>query len=249
MGLLNDLFGGMFSSSNTVRKVPIYTLRKQIVQWTKYKSYPTYYELPPAIQFPSEFWTRVKEIHRHTTGDKHERAITVWWADGEFVLTDSVRGKQQEVLIPKQKISVKYQPQKGTKWVRRIITVNGKVYSKNSVLTEDLRKIKQIEVQFLFNMHTHPPHESAEKGTYYSFFSEVDVRSFLTSNAFMTGLVTDKLWLMAKTNLTPASVPAEIKEPLTPERLTNYAKVKVYCAQEFGRSAVVVRPDDEEFPD
>lgn len=247
MASVLDSILGLFKGSRSLNVVPFYTLRRKASQWKQYRKYPTYYELPAAISFPLEFWTRIAEIHRYTKGDKHERAISVWWADGEFVLTDNVKGQESRVVIPRQKILVSYKPVKGTKRMERIITVNGKRYgNKRTVDVESVRRIKKIEVEHLFNMHTHPPREK-DSGSgvepYYNFFSWTDIKGLLNTSGVFNGLVTDKLWLLAKTGSTPTSVPDGSSISLTPEYLTKELHIKVYKAQ-FGKSAVVVRPDD-----
>lgn len=241
MGGIKDAIVGLFSPSKSIKSVPLYSLREKIGYWSNSRNYSSYFELPAALSFSPEFWTRVKEIFRHTSGDKHERAITVWWADGEFVLTESIRGQEQRVNIPKQKISVKYNPIRGTTRADRIVTVNGKVYAKRTVELATLKNVKKLEVKYLFNMHTHPPHDH-EGGPIYSFSSGTDIKSFLSSSAGMTGLVTDHLWILAKTSNTPTSYKPDESVQLTPEYLTEQLNIKVYKAQ-FGGSAVVVRPE------
>lgn len=228
----------LFSSSNKIKATEFYYLREKLLYWNESQNYPSFDMLPAAISFPSSFWSRVTEIHRHTMGDNHERAISVWWADGDLVVTDSIRGGVANVNIPRQKITVMYKPISGNnQYVEKVVDVNGKVYSKRRV---EYRKVKgrQIEVRFLFSMHTHPPYESTGK---FSFFSATDINSFLGISAAITGLVTDKLWLLIKTNKS-AKANSLTDHEITPESLIDQLGLKLYRG-EFGKRVVVFRPE------
>ncbi len=238
---LSNLF-----SSNSIKKTDFYSIRSKLAEWSRLRSYPAYSVLPSALVFPSEFWSRVTEIARHTRNDGHERAVTVWWADGEFVVTENVRGDTSSVLIPEHKLLVQYKPLQGTKYAERIITVNNDVYSKRTLSLYEMQKIKKVEVHYLFNMHTHPPYIETQSGKHvYSLFSSTDLKGFLTSNAAVTGLVTDVLWILMKTNRSPLDFNGEPSLIVTPEMLTNELGLKVYRA-EFGRSAIVVGYESRE---
>ena len=248
MGGFFNAIAGLFGGENRIRIVPLYSLRHELISWRQSGHYPDYYHLPPGISFDTKFWERVKEIYRHTTTDKHERAVSVWYVDGEFVLTEQVRGSDSRVTIPGQRVQISYKPVKGTNYGDRVIMFDGKGYAKRSVDIATIRqKSKQkLEVSHLFHMHTHPPRERQDgSGTArYSFFSHTDIKSFVGSKAAFAGLITDRLWLIAKTSETVSAYKGEESSALTPEVLTNKYKIKVYTA-EFGRSAVLVRPDIE----
>ena len=64
-----DALTGIFGGGNKIRVVPLYSMRHDLMKWRESGHYPSYYELPPGISFDVKFWERVKEIHRHTTGD------------------------------------------------------------------------------------------------------------------------------------------------------------------------------------
>jgi len=73
--------------------------------------------------------------------------------------------------------------------------------------TEALKKRNELmrnglyQPIFICNFHTHPLslYPTLKKGIY-TFFSPTDVSSFFSSNIYMTGLVTDQLWMMGKTS-------------------------------------------------
>lgn len=238
-----EVLKSMFQPSNSLRKVPMYSLRSKLAAWSKSGDLPSYGYLPSVIQFPPEFWERVTQISRHTAEDGHERAVTVWWADKEFVVTESFRGETSKVLLPQQVLSVKYDPIPGSKYAYRYIYVNKDVYSKKSILISDMAKIKKVEISFLFNMHTHPVHVDPATGQRsYAMFSSIDIKGFLTSTPVITGLVTDKLWILLKTNRSAKTFEGEDWLAITPEMLTKDVGLKVYKA-EFGKGAVVQCPE------
>lgn len=240
-----DTITGLFSGGNSLRVEPLYSLRHKLIKWRESGNYPSYFELPAGISLDVKFWTRVQEIYRHTNSDGHERTISVWYVDGEFVLTDNIRGKESSVIVPKQKVSISYKPIKGTTRGERIISVNGKVYTKRTVNVDTLRSVskQKVEITHLFHMHTHPAHTDADGRTSYSFFSATDLRSFLSSRSALAGLVTDKLWLIAKTAETPRKLVSDPPDVLTPDMLTDIYKIKVYTG-DFGKSVIVVRPEN-----
>jgi len=218
--------------------VPFYSLREKIFSWQDTLHYPSSEGLPAGISFPSEFWSRVNDIQRFTREDGFERAITVWWADGEFVVADYVRGDKKKVTIPKQEIQVEYKKITSSRY-EKVVTLAGKVYSRRSVQPTEVARKKSIQVKFLFNMHTHPPHENE-----YAMFSATDIRSFLSSRSALTGLITDKLWLLFKTNAVDAikNIPIDRSGEIKLEELTMDFGFKVY-AGELGRAVVVQDPE------
>jgi len=56
-----------------------------------------YNNLPSSITFPEDFWKDVFKIYKQTNQDGLERAIALFWADGELVLTSVVKGDDQSV--------------------------------------------------------------------------------------------------------------------------------------------------------
>lgn len=249
MSVFRENLLSLFRPSNTIRSLDFYHLRSKVLYWNNSKNYPSFSVLPLAIGFPSNFWTKVKEMYRHTLGDKHERAITVWWADGEVVLTENLRGETSKVNIPKQRVSVSYKPVSPTSsYAEKMVKVNGKIYSRRRVSLASLKNKKKVEISFLFNMHTHPPRrdvkavdvvEVGQETNTYSFFSATDLRSFLGSNVVMTGLITDKLWILMKTNRSPNAMPEISEATFSPRVLTDVFKFRVYRG-EFGRKVIKV---------
>jgi hypothetical protein len=235
-------FKNLFTSSNRIPIKDFHYFKRKIIYWNENKLYPESYVLPQGIRFSSHFWKRIKEIYRHTSGDEHERAINIWWGDGDVVVTDSLRGERSRVNIPKQRVNVSYKPVSATSnYATKIIKVNGKVYLKKSVPISVLKNKKKIEVQFLFNMHTHPPHKTPDGNVRYSFFSETDIKSFTKSSAAITGLVTDQLWILAKTKTTPSKAAGGIQKRITRNYLENDLDIRVYNGQ-FGKAVVSNAP-------
>jgi hypothetical protein len=77
-------------------------------------------------------------------------------------------------------------------------------------------------------MHTHPQHiEGNDK--YYNFFSAQDIKSLILSNAVISGLITDKLWLIFRTSKTPNDVSKITDNDMNIEYLNNTLHIGVYC--------------------
>lgn len=218
--MLKSLFGLLFSESS---KYSFYTLYSKLTQWAARGYIPYPHELPHVITFPQDFWSRVIQLYKETRGDSHERAVSVFWVDGELVTTPTVRGTTTTVQSNSE-IKVEYGKGRSSGYLERKIFVNGKVYSKKEISSKKIPK--KIDIHYLFNLHTHPPHRSTET-IQYSFFSEIDLNSFLSSRANITGMIGDKLWLLFKTNRTPSTNHLK-NEQINVNTLTNQLNLAVY---------------------
>jgi hypothetical protein len=215
--------------SNKIPSVSFYSFYQKIVEWNKSKVYPFPYNLPQAISFSPDFWEEVIKIYKVTLKDGKERAISVFWADGELILTSVVQGDEKSVTS-KHSVNVRYIPHPTKKeYFRKEVMIDGRVEKRKDIYYK--KAPKKIEVQYIFNMHTHPEHEQG-----YSFFSKQDIDSLLSSGAILTGLVTDKLWILVRTSDTPEVCRLEEKN-ISPKTLREDMKLGVYCA-EFNRNAV-----------
>ncbi len=218
MGILSKIFKNDGS-------ITFYQLRKNLVYWKSSGVYPANYSLPKGIKFSSDFWSQIIDLYKYTRKDGYERAISVFWVDGEVVLTSVVKGSKKSVKT-KSGVKVAYQPIKRNNkydYYWRKIWVNDKIYSKKKVYKSKVPKKIEKPV-YLFNMHTHPPHEKSagrysnydlqEKrfgGDYrgqksYSYWSAQDIKSLIKSSAIVTGVITDRLNLLIRTNETPGNV-------------------------------------------
>jgi hypothetical protein len=192
-------------SSNSIQTTPFFTFYQKLASWKSAKVFPYSFNLPEAISMPESFWSDVIKIYRMTDADGRERAISVWYADKELIVTSVTKGDETSV-VTKDSIHIRYVPQK-------------------------------IEINYLFNMHTHPKEVGIDGMTRYSFFSVQDIRSLISSKAIMTGLVTDKLWFLVRTSETSDYIPYNDGDILTVEGLKNDMKLGVYCA-DFNRKAI-----------
>ncbi len=215
--------------SNKIPSVTFYSLYQKILNWRKSNVYPFPYNLPEAISLPSSFWEDVVKIHNLTLKDGLERAISVFWTDGELLLTSVAKGDEKSVTT-NHSVNVRYIPHPTRKeYFRKEVLLNEKVIKRKDIYYK--KAPKKIEVEYIFNMHTHPSHEYG-----YSFFSKQDIDSLLSSSAVLTGLVTDKLWLLIRTSETP-SVCNMLEKDITVETLKNEMKIGVYCA-DFYKNAI-----------
>jgi len=221
-----DFFKQMFSSNN-VKTTSFLTLYQNLIRWRNGKVYPYSYNLPEAISMPDSFWKDVINIYRMTDSDGKERAISIWYADGELIVTSVTKGDETSVTT-KDSISIKYLPHSTRKgYYRKEVFVNKKLLKQVDIFYE--RVPKKLEINYLFNMHTHPKHIDGEGLPQYSFFSVQDIRSLLSSQAIMVGLVTDKLWFLMRTSETPRTISLNDTEILTVDMLKNDMKLGVYC--------------------
>jgi hypothetical protein len=212
---IKDFFTDIFASGPS--KTGYWTLYKNLSYWKKNRIYPNSYDLTTLISLTDNFWNEVINIYRSTKSDGRERAISVFWLDGELIVSSLTKGSETSVT-PDGKVSVKYEPTSRKEYYRKEIYVDEKLYSKQDIYYKKIPK--QIELEHLFSMHSHPPHEEdlwqnndhtkiqkesygdiyVGKNSFFSFFSLQDIKSLFASTNPVTGLVTDRLWLIFRTN-------------------------------------------------
>ncbi len=186
---------GLFSSGS---EWDFYTFLKEVEKFNQTGYPPSYNKWPTKISLTPEVWEHVLKIRGYTTEENRERSITFFWADGDVVTTEYVRG-QETFVSSKHSAGLKYEPTSRPTYFEKQITVDGKLVKKYTV---DYNKIpKQPKVISLFNVHTHPKREG-EKEFYYNFLSDTDVNSLIGSSSLSTGLIIDKFWLVCKTGET-----------------------------------------------
>lgn len=233
-----DFLTNLFKTDNSTS---FYSFYKKMVGWRESGVYPFPYNLPSSISFPSDFWKDIIKIYKETESDGRERAISVFWADGELVLTSVVKGDERSVKSS-HRINVNYivHPTKKA-YLRRELIIDGKVTKKTDIYYK--KAPKKVIVEYLFNIHTHPAYElsSSSNEKTYGFFSVQDINSLIHSGAVITGLITDRLWLLVRTSDTPSKVNfTEIGQgEISMEKLQENWKMGVYEA-EFNQKAIRV---------
>jgi hypothetical protein len=135
-------------------------------------------------------------MYKSTLSDERERAISVFWVDGDLVLTSLIKGDNKSVNT-RSSVEVKYEASTHKGYFKKKILVDGSIYSEKEIYYKNLPK--KTSLQYLFNLHTHPAHHTIDKDIY-GFFSSVDIQTFINSDAIITGLITDKLWILIKTS-------------------------------------------------
>lgn len=231
MGIL-DSIKNIFWGDKGGSSMSFYQLYSKLREWKAKKVYPYDYELPEAISFPPEFWKEVIKLYKYTRGDKLERAISVFWADGDLIFSSVVKGNEKSVT-PSNNVRVSYTPSRNEGYYTKEVFVDNKQTLKREIYKTKVPQ--QIEVKYLFNMHTHPPHENGET-TFYTFFSLQDIKSLLSSNAIITGMIGDKLWLLFRTYKTPAQPPADWTDAnMNVANLTENMGIVVYSGDFKGK--------------
>lgn len=228
MGIFDFLFGSKILSTT------FDSLRKKIVDLRKSGLYPFNDNLPQAISFPYDFWEDLIKIYRNTDRDGLERAFSIFWADGEIIFSEVKTGSDRMVKSGGS-IQVKYSHHPTKKeYARKEVILDGSVLKRKDIFYKNVPK--SLEVQYLFNIHSHPKHSSDVENGYYNFFSAQDIKSLISSNAVITGLITDKLWLLIRTKSTPRDVSNILDSQITPQYLEEYLYIGVYRA-DFNKKA------------
>lgn len=239
MGIITHIIKQLLRHDNKL--ISYYQLYQKLRSWENNRVFPFENNLPKGINFPTDFWTQIITLFKKTRTDNHERSVTLFWADGELVITPTTIGTESSVT-PYAKIKITYKPTHNREYYFKYVIVNGKTYKKEKVYYKKIPN--KIELHRLFNLHTHPPHPRNERDTNqsgstiagdyrnrfsYSFWSRQDIVSFLTSKAIITGLITDRLLLLIRTKQTPSKLPKTLQENLiTPNVLTKKLHIGVY---------------------
>lgn len=220
MGLLNTIFGSNSTTS-------FFQLYNKLRDWNSNKVYPYEYNLPKEITFPKDFWKKIVDLNKQTLTDGNERAVSIYWADGDLVFTPVIRGNEKSVTS-NSNISVKYSQHPTKKeYARKEVLLNNSVYKRSDIYYKKIPK--KIEVSYLFNIHTHPQHIDSNGNGYYNYFSAQDIKALIYSNAVISGLITDKLWLIFRTSNTPDSVSNISDQDMNIEYINNTLHIGVYC--------------------
>ena len=229
MGILDFFTGGSRISTTSFEQ-----LRTKIVELRKQNLYPYTFNLPQAISFSSDFWEELIKIYRKTNNDGLERAFSVFWADGEIILTEVKTGSDRMVKSGGS-IQVKYSQHPTKKgYARKEVLVDQKVIKRRDVYYRNIPKT--LVVQFLFNIHTHPKHTNEKGEIYYNFFSAQDIKSWISSNAIMTGLITDKFWVLIRSDQTSTDVENLVDSQMSPQFVEENLHIGVYRADFNGKA-------------
>lgn len=229
MGLLDFVF-----SPSKIKTTSFDQLRERIVKLRKENIYPFTFNFPQAISFPSDFWDELIRIYRNTRSDGLERSFSLFWADGEVIFTEVKTGSDKMVKSGGS-ISVKYSHHPTKKeYARKELYIDDKLIKKRDIYYRSVPKT--LDVQYLFNIHTHPVHVNEKGNNYYNFFSAQDIKSLISSKAIMTGLITDKLWILIRSNKTPDNLDNLLDSSITPQYLEDTLQIGVYTA-DFNKKA------------
>ncbi len=218
---------------NTIPSISFLEFYRKVNRLKADNLFPYDYNLPQAISFPENFWKEVISIHKMTLQDGLEREMSLFQADGDLIFTSVVKGTANSVKSG-HSISVKYIPHPTKKgYFRKEIYMDGSVYKRIDVYYKDAPK--QVSVEYLFNLHTHPKYVNDVLTSAFSFVSKQDIVSQLQSQAIVSGLITDKLWLFVRTNSSPKFI--NLEEPdITVETLKSDMKMVVYCAELYKKA-------------
>jgi len=208
-GIGKLLFGGSKSTSWTYGD-----LNRKLAVWKENRIFPYLSNLPKSISFNKDFWDHIVQIYKKTQSDGLERSISIFWVDGELVVTSIVTGTESKVTS-KGVVSVKYDRDSNPKYYIKRIYVDDKEYSHERLYYENIPK--KTDLKYLFNLHTHPPREQGTRWytevqteklagadpSAYSFFSATDIKSQVKTGSAISGLVTDRLWILIRSSETP----------------------------------------------
>ena len=213
---------------NRIPTIPFLEFYKKISQLKENEVFPYEYNLPQGISFPESFWEELVKIYRMTLKDGKEREVSIFEVDGDLVFTSVTKGDEQSVVSNHQ-ISVKYQIHPTRRnYYRKEIYLDGKIYKRIDVYYKSVPK--KVTIHFLLNLHSHP-----KVGDQYPFLSLQDIKSQLSSNAVVSGLITDRLWLIVRTEKTSKEV-LLTQEEVTVENLRTRMAMICYCANLNGKA-------------
>ncbi len=220
-----------FFFDDTQDSISFYKLYTNLVKWQKEGRYPYDYELPQAISLDSDFHNKIIQLYKLTLNDGLERAVSVYWADGELVLSEVIKGTESYVKT-NSNIKISYRQSRHTGYLTKEIFVDNKLYSTKDVYHKNVPE--KIELKYLFNMHTHPRHESNDS-YYYGIFSAQDIKSLVGTQSTITGLIRDNFTLLFKTNKSIRDTSNLEDKEITLQSLTDKFGFVVYTGKFKGK--------------
>ena len=184
---------------------------------------PKFLLWPGEITLNSQTWDYIRRIYGFTFHDGYEYAQTLYFADSDIVATKIQRGYRDYVYI-NQRVELKYKPVPGKDEYEKQILIDSSIVMKYKISSAKIPR--QHEVGTLFSIHTHPIQEYGNR-KFYSFFSDRDINSLLSGNYLCVGLVTDKLWLACKSDMSGRSL-----DSIQTEKLLNITRL-IYEGGDF----------------
>jgi hypothetical protein len=222
MGLIDLL------TNPAVSNLSFIELKDRILKLRRSGIYPYTGDLSQSISFTKDFWDDLVKIYKQTDIDGLERAFSIFWADEEVIFT-KVKTGSNKMVKSGGTIQVKYSHHPTKRfYARKELYVDGRIIKKRDVYQAKVPK--KLEVQYLFNIHTHPKHISKNGDVYYNFFSAQDIKSLISSKAIVTGLVTNKLWLLFRTSKSPSCVDSIVDAQMTPDYVVEKLHMGLYSA-------------------
>ncbi|HVX93211.1 MAG TPA: hypothetical protein VHA74_03820 [Candidatus Dojkabacteria bacterium] len=215
--MLKKLLKFFFEDDN-LRAISYYRLYSLLLQWAKDRRKPYSYELPNGISFPEDFWKNIVNLYHLTDTNGNERAVSVFWADGDLIFSTITEGNEKMVKSNSQ-VKITYTPKpNNNQYYTKEVFVDGKRYLTKEIYYKNLPQ--KIDITYLFNIHTHPAH-SLNGQKQYGIFSAQDIKSFVNSNALITGLIRDDFTLLFKTTKSIAMAEHLKDQDITEQTLTN----------------------------
>lgn len=187
-----------------------YSFSKFLIKYVKLAQLPEANLYPRTLSIDSRLWNEIEKLKKFTSEYNYEHSITIFDIDGHQIATPAQKGTKESVTSS-YKISLRYKL-KVRDWYEKQIFINGKLASKFQVKKKDIPPKSQIIS--LFHIHSHPARER-DGGKYYNFFSQVDIKSLLSSRSLCMGLVTDELLIACKSKESPSSLSDEHRSILS----------------------------------
>jgi hypothetical protein len=169
---------------------------KFLKKWREAKRFPPASGWPSTITLDKKAWEGIEKVYNLTNIDNVEYETSFFYLEGETYQTTPLRGEESRV-VSNHTMQIKYEVDQKRRVYYRNVLLDGKRIDKKAMKPEKITKNPKFG--FLFNIHTHPQHLNYSGNPTYGFFSDTDIRSLLGAEAMLSGLVTDKFWLVGKT--------------------------------------------------
>ncbi len=181
-------------------------------KWRQAKRYPPVSAWPREISLDSRAWEGIEKLYNLTRSDNFEYETAFFFAGGETFLTPPLRGTRDHVSAS-HSMQIRYDVDHKKQLYFQNVVLDGKIVSRVAIKPEKISTQVQLQAGYLFNVHTHPEHINQAQQQTYSFFSDTDLRTLLASDGLVSGLVTNKFWLVGKTDGAIAKI-GEVGEEL-----------------------------------
>jgi hypothetical protein len=173
----------------------IVEILKFVKHWNNIKLYPEESLWPEKIFLNSVINDNISKLFNYTNKYNKEYESSYFYIGNSLVHSPPFEGSDR-VLNTRHSLKITIEFDTLNNIYLRNIYIDSFLLSQNTFESANFKF--NNDIGYFFNIHTHPILDKSQNR--YTFFSPTDINSLINSPSLLAGLVTDKVWLVCKTN-------------------------------------------------